>query len=824
LLPEMKVHESEDTALPEGVNAMAKGKSKFDFKQLMLKKGEYIALGAAAFFLVLLFGMGVSHWAGAKDPNDFAKEMNTRAAQVQSRMTATDISEEDGKLAEAPEWIKKKFAFTNVPVERFPLNTPLFDPTAKPSTKRENPNVYAIGNYQIDLSRVPMKGYDINLASGDPTIAVIIDKKVSEQDKEERKKLGKTIKGRAGQGKDARDRLNNPNAGGGDPDFGRPGGGFPGGPGGGFPGGGSGGGKPPGGGGFPGGSGGGKPPFGGGGMPGPGGPGNPYGGMGSGFNANEQRLEKAIKYIPLNELDEALDKGEIPAMTVIPLRMVTVYAEVPYKRQLEEIKRALRLANLDEARKWGPQYDGYEVQRRVTRMMPDGTVSVLVDWPTDNKPNYAFEDKYVELINSRKLADQIEDGYLAHFIRYDMNLALPLPELVKELGSYPAIRSASLKEINDAIEKMKKANRPKLSPSDLKNRITGSGDRSKIYQPQSGTDTGADKMYGQSFGGNGAIGDPKGGPKTGPGPAGMPQLGSGGGVYKPGDNGNQATAPPIEIDDLLLRFVDVDVEPGNTYEYRIRLRMLNPNFEREKDVANPAFANVKEMYSPWARINQAITVPAESFLYAADPLAYRTKIKEEYKDQKELMERLQVKDNQAVVEMCQWMEQVLTDSAGKGREPVGAWVVADMPVGRGEYVGRKTYLKLPLWSSESNQYVFREVADKIFPRGPGGREVAQPKGWLVDFTTRSVLVDFEGGKVISKFPNGKIITEDVGTEMLIVRPDGKLLVRSSITDDDDEGRKKIVTGWEDWIKKVSERKASGGAKEDNPFDKPKDKQ
>ncbi|MDT1107490.1 hypothetical protein, partial [Pseudomonas aeruginosa] len=75
------------------------------------------------------------------------------------------------------------------------------------------------------------------------------------------------------------------------------------------------------------------------------------------------------------------------------------------------------------------------------------------------------------------------------------------------------------------------------------------------------------------------------------------------------------------------------------------------------------------------------------------------------------------------------------------REPVGAGVVAEMPVGRGEFVGRKQYIKLPLWSAESQQYQLREVGDKVL-KG----KLQQPRGWLVDFSTQSVLVDFEGGR------------------------------------------------------------------------------
>ena len=109
-------------------------------------------------------------------------------------------------------------------------------------------------------------------------------------------------------------------------------------------------------------------------------------------------------------------------------------------------------------------------------------------------------------------------------------------------------------------------------------------------------------------------------------------------------------------------------------------------------------------------------------------------------EEKALNSLLQVKENQAVVQVATWMEQVRAGDGAK-REPVGSWVVAEMPVGRGEFVGRKQFVKLPLWSSESQQYVLREVSDKVV------KGKYQPRGWLVDFSTKSVLVDFEGGRV-----------------------------------------------------------------------------
>lgn len=528
------------------------------------------------------------------------------------------------------------------------------------------------------------------------------------------------------------------------------------------------------------------------------------GGMGGrGFDSNAKRVEKNLEYIPIEDLDKAMEKGKVPAMTVIPLRGVILHAEIPYKKQIEEIKRALRLSSDAEAKMWGPLYDGYEVQRRVTRTI-DGQLE------DSGWNNYNFEDVYQEKINSKKLGDAIEEGYLSYFLRYEMLLALPLPQLVSELGDYPDIR---LKNIVSTISKLKDAGAKKVQPSDTLERLRSHKTRNELYQLQSANDTGAAGLYGPAAGG--LMGE---GPKM-PKPPG-PSAPSGPTGYRPGmtDPTNTNASTPVEIDQLLLRFVDVDVEPGKTYQYRIRLRMLNPNYKRTSEVANPVYANKEVLESPWTEFPDMITIPPERYLYAADVATYRKAIEDSYsnknKAEQEIRERLQVKDNQAVVEICEWMMEVRTDS-GK-REPVGAWVVADIPVGRGEFIGRKQYVKLPLWSSETKSYVLREITTTA-GKTSGHKELNQPRGWMVDFTasTQDILVDFEGGKVQTRRDNRPVMTEDVATELLVLSPNGKLTVKKSIVDDNDAFRKKITGMWTKWIAEVEKRIKSGGAEENN---------
>lgn len=220
---------------------MAKGKSKTDFKQLLLKKGEYIAMGLAGLLLVIFLGWGISHWAGKDDPDKISKDLTTKAQGVTAKINSTELSPDDIALGALPDWLKKESKFDQVSVRDFPLTTPPFDVTGKPDTKRENPTVLTLGNYQVDLIRVPMRGYDIVYTKGDeePLIAMITSKTVSEQDKDLRKKLGNPLRDRSKKGQESRTRLGNqPPAGGGQPPAG--GGGQPPAPGGG--------GKPPGGG------------------------------------------------------------------------------------------------------------------------------------------------------------------------------------------------------------------------------------------------------------------------------------------------------------------------------------------------------------------------------------------------------------------------------------------------------------------------------------------------------------------------------------------------------------------------------------------------
>jgi hypothetical protein len=236
--------------------------------------------------------------------------------------------------------------------------------------------------------------------------------------------------------------------------------------------------------------------------------------------------------------------------------------------------------------------------------------------------------------------------------------------------------------------------------------------------------------------------------------------------------------------------------------------MRNPNWGGPKEyMSNPKLVTEPKyeyLTGSWVQLVQPLTVPTEDFLYAADPGQYRSETTQAYKHYKGLLKKLQAKEDQAVVQEVRWLAEVRLDGSNQ-REPVGAWVSAQMPVSRGDFVGRRTFVHLPLWSSEADQYVFRDLPAKVV------KDKEQPKGWLVDFSTRDVLVDFEGGKVRTKASGGRAFDEDASTELLIVREDGSFQIRKSGEDAADPNRKELTGIWDSWQKKVESRPTGGPA-------------
>src|SRR5262249_8655340 len=73
------------------------------------------------------------------------------------------------------------------------------------------------------------------------------------------------------------------------------------------------------------------------------------------------------------------------------------------------------------------------------------------------------------------------------------------------------------------------------------------------------------------------------------------------------------------LDHCLIRFVDVTLEPGKTYKYRFKVRMMNPNYapdsKKRKDTY-PQFAEEKVLKSQDWTETPPVVVPPDQHIYA----------------------------------------------------------------------------------------------------------------------------------------------------------------------------------------------------------------
>lgn len=833
--------------------------AKAGVKDILLRKGEKIAIGIGVGLLVLLGLMGLMNVVGAESPDQKAKEFQSQAERIGQGVSA------EGQPADPlPTWVKQQLKPNPIKPDNFAAADTIFEPIHNPDFLRENPPVLGILQYQVELVRAPMPALDIQEGPDGVRIGVLAGRPVSAKNSAQvKQELQKAL-----QRRDQKKPQNRPRrrpSGSGQPGFGgMPGGGMPGAGGRGMPGGGMPGGGMPGGGlgggGMPGG---GMP---GGGMPGDSGSGDgfsPYGGM-MGGPIGGQRDDRSVEYLTPDEVQK---KGLPLAQTVYPLKAVLVQAVFPYKLQIAENRKAMRIPEQKGATMFGglpggvmpggglpggampggglpggampgglpgamglpgggqpgammpgggqpgmpgsasgamymnspdPVFDGFEVERRI--LPPGGTEKDWSDWTF-----YDHENEYFTKIRARKWEDDPDQDYLLYFLRpFTERMWAPLPRLADELARWPDL---NMKLILDNIQKLKEAGKQPITPNEWQRRFEKSSGSDNPYAPLGSGTFGAG--YGPGAGGMPPGGDEGlGGGRLGgmqPGPGGV-APGMPGGMAPGGMAGSLTEMPEVEY--TLLRFLDIDPRPGYSYQYRIRVKMKNPNHNQFDKVSRKSDATVETLRGPWAQLPEVITIPPESFVYAGDAEEYLREVDVLWKRYgrepklRDIMEHRQVQEGRrAVVQFETWMPQIRIDGSGNKTEPIGTWVVAEMPVAAGDYIGRRQLVELPLWSASQQAYVLRDLA--------GGVKIAgvknQPKGWPVNFRTLSVLVDFEGGKTKANLAD-RTITDDSATEVLILRPDGKLLVRNSAADREDPARKQRQDTWDSWLTRVKERK------------------
>ena len=750
--------------------------NKSGFKNFLLAKGEKYALyiGVGTFALFVLWG--VMSAVGADDPKVKAKELKDQSDRINAAMNNqnTDLPPLSSALSNGASGNDFKI----IPLEQFHLASALYEAVEWPSMRRENPRILAPTEGQIDYVQGSVKVFDRKFADDGSLkamgvlIAPFVAKDQADRDKLEKLKemYGKDIKkvkpkGRPGMGGLPFDPKLNPPMG--DPKM-------------------------------------------------------PVGGDVRGGDTQ----------VAYKTPEEAAKLNLLPAIVVRPLRMNVVQLSFPLKEQLEEIRRALRLRTISEAiQESGPDsvlpggplgpggpamrppvappaligkgdgqaipgasqfaagiapvFEGLDVMRRVTP--PGGSPG---NWETLDHEGH-FWDEFV-----RYDAPYLQEtGWMPYFLRPEQRLSSPLPVMADGLDpNYPPpTRLSSIYANHEELRKKAIAPADKLAARFQK---------------------GSNNPYAPTDSSMAAFAPGYGNPEISRAPMFMPGLSPRPvrGSDQPVDPSKPIDPNKIDVENLLLRFVDTHMlQPGYSYEYKVRVRVRNPNYEKE-NVARNTDAKVKDIEGQWFEIPQKLTVPVESYLYAGDASSFEKSVTDLAKDTDSkvlplLQELRELGDGKrAVIQFQQWFQSILVP--GGGQEQLGSWVVVDVPVAPGEYIGRRTYLQLPLWSAGVGNFTFRTLPDDLKKAlgWSATRPENMPRGYFVhDFRTRHLLVDFTGGKSKQSIGRQQVVDE-AASELLILRDDGKIEVLSEAADTENKGRRERLDIWTKWIKEVKDRK------------------
>lgn len=508
------------------------------------------------------------------------------------------------------------------------------------------------------------------------------------------------------------------------------------------------------------------------------------------------------------------DNKFVPSMLLEPKRMVVISMTFPIKEQLEYYREALRYPTVKQLLEKGeaPRFLGLNIWKQ--QIGPDGK-------ETKPEPLYQYDEKEEKVMVRSEALDnffrrmRIDDDNPKQLAAYlGPNMVTPVPALAavrKGEASYPPPRLTGLPA--------PPADDPEAAPVVPKKEDGGFGlgkkKDPKAVGPKPGKEvTGLlrDKKFKElpaelqaRLNGNYNVFDPYGGSiktskdvkdeKKGP----MINFGD---TFKKGKD--EDAKGDEEISRLLARFIDVDAQVGKTYRYWVQVRVASPNFGRTEDVAHLDIGKPSELPSDWAT-TPWITVPGETNFFAVDQLTLPEKTEAiPAKGGTSGVDKDKVDAEQTVVQLHRWIEKA-------GDRPVGDWAVAErLAIRRGDIIGRKSVrVEVPEWNAKKGQFElgFAEAKGKV-----------KIPGIPVDFTLGDpapILVDFQGGKHDYKL--GKTnIKEDAAVEMLVLTPEGNLIVRNSRVDSDPTTeigrfRSQHYWRWRNRVRAVRDMTSGGGS-------------
>lgn len=754
------------------------GGSKSSGPGFLMKHGERVGLAVAGVLALLLIAMSLfmpESGFAAGSPDDKAKELKTKTDMVSRRLN--DSSNVPGEADLPPkDSSKKRLELDKTVVSAGKYATDPFTDSAPPGTPgRRPPSIYPVEEALAAIGRVQIKTYLLTKKDGKDALVM--------------------LKGGSTDNRDLAGKMGGP-------------GGGRGGPGGGSLG----------------------PPPGASGLGMPGAPAQAE---------DESKKDKKVEVVTLDKLASAT--GMSPAMQIRPLRLAVIGASFPYKKQVDEFRAKLGLRSVAEVISEASAEIDEKTKKPIPNLAAFRFLGVIVERREvdgDGKPGTPWTElklgqSYREYIRHAGREFESDD---AEFAKVSFT-GLVMPKLKQFRPEEHGLSAASAGGMPGMpLPPMGGGGRGggSLGPPPASDRLPpGAGGTESGEPVVAAAKTTASqypavekqlsmlaaalkKLEGKKSEEVAAPSRFNGDDFNPFGPTTPPAPGGGRGGEDPPRSSETPSAAGVELPEhCLVRVIDVTVEPGKTYEYRLKVRMANPNKDR-RDVANPMYAEPDYLDSPWASVPYNVAVTPELMYFAVDQ-----KEVDEAADRKKRYEGPYAKlpinrERMVVLQGHRWLTDLKLDSGA--RLIIGEWAVAErMPVYRGEYVGRDERIEMPVWRHTREAYVMAD--DGGSRRGPKTLRVPfrfEAKGGMPD----AMVVDFHQGRRgyerVTARAEEKVETKKVedsaATQVLLMNPDGKLVLREAAFDTSDKERAARLKDFrkriED-VKKGSEKAGTG---------------
>ncbi len=496
------------------------------------------------------------------------------------------------------------------------------------------------------------------------------------------------------------------------------------------------------------------------------------------------------EWVAAESIDEK--QGATLMKTIRPVRMAEIVASFPYKAEVEEFRKKLRKqtlrdvleeASVDEAE----DTDENAASGQTRKLESFRFVGVVVERrQVDSQGKPIFPDagpgkngwepldvvgEYKPLLVLSNMQTQEEDSDLEEYGLMNDGLVMQRLLSLRE-DQYPKIET-ELPSIQKTIAAMKNDKK--------KDTVIGTA---KNFDPDNFNVFGKGKSADKA-GGNTATGTPGNTPNM----TAMPKSGgrSFGAMPKGGTGTGQMQDDSkfLVPEYCLIRVLDVTVKPGESYQYRLRVRMANPNYGLQERVADPNFAERKESNKDlkpnpdnlWYEIPGIVTVPTEMHYYAVDQKVLDG---DKYAGSNA---RANIGRDQTVLQIHKYLENA--SPTGTKNVPIGEWSVAErVIVSRGEPIDRAVRVKVPVLVEELGEF---KLASTLVSNEKGA---SRDPGIDVRFEgvpgRPAILVDFDSTQQRYKRAGGDEVTDRPAQEVLILGPDGKLEAHNTAIDAKDK--------------------------------------